>query len=152
MHVWRLSKKKYGTLDGEGARIYGSRWNSAGRPVVYTASSLSLALLEQFVRVDPDNIPDDFASFKIEIPDDLAVERIEYNQFPANWREPENSKWFKMKGDYWLDQLKTAVLIVPSVIIPLENNQLINPRHGDFKKIKIIETTDFNFDLRLFQQ
>ncbi len=152
MHAWRLSKKKYPALDGEGAKIYGSRWNSVGKPVVYTASTLSLALLEQFVRIDPDSIPDDFASFKIRIPDDLPTEKIEYSQFPSDWREPGNSKWFKMQGDSWLERLSTAVLIVPSVIIFHENNLLINPRHADVKHVEVVEVNDFYFDLRLFQQ
>jgi RES domain-containing protein len=152
MHIWRLSKRKYTTLDGEGARIYGGRWNSAGRPVIYTASSLSLALFEQFVRIDPGNIPDDFVSSKIEIPDDLPTEGIEYSKFPDSWREPEKFQWFRFQGDSWLEQLKTAVLIVPSVVIPLENNILINPIHTDAKNINIIEINNFVFDLRLFQQ
>ncbi len=73
MRVWRLAKTDYAKLDGEGARLYGGRWNSAGKAVIYTASSLSLALLEQLVRIDPDEIPDDFVSIAIDLPDDISV-------------------------------------------------------------------------------
>lgn len=152
MHVWRLAKRKYSLLDGEGARLFGGRWNSKGKAVVYTAHSLSLGLLEQFVRIDPDNLPEDFASFKIEIPDTISTKTIEYNQFPKDWRNVERSTWFKEQGDTWLDKLESAVLIVPSVIIPQENHYLINPLHSDSKKIKIKEINDFSLDLRLFRK
>lgn len=151
MQVWRLTKQRYAKkLDGEGARIYGSRWNSIGKPVVYTASSLSLALLEQLVRLDPDEIPDDFVSVAIEIPDSISKAHIPFNEFPNNWLESEMASWFKKQGDTWLDQQKTVALVVPSIIINEEMNILLNPLHLDIKQIKIIEIKPFSFDMRLF--
>lgn len=148
MRVWRLTKQRYAKkLDGEGARIYGSRWNSTGKPVVYTANSLSLALLEQLVRFDPDEIPDDFVSVSIEIPDSISKTHIHFNQFPKNWKEPEMTSWFKKKGDGWLEQQKTVALIVPSIIINEETNILLNPLHLDIKQIKILEIKPFSFDI-----
>lgn len=150
MYVWRLTKKRYAQLDGEGVRLYGSRWNSIGRPVVYTASSLSLALLEQLVRIDPDEIPNDFVSVKIEIPDNTSMDTISLASFPKNWQRSDNPLWFREKGDNWLDKQETAILIVPSAIVPEEKNILINPLHPGMKKIKIVEITPFIFDERLF--
>lgn len=152
MYVYRLAKRKYDPLNGEGAKLFGQRWNSVGRAVVYTAHSLSLALLEQFVRIDPDNIPDDFVSAKIEIPDTVSFEIIEYTQFPRNWRSIECSSWFRNQGDAWLDRIGSSVLVVPSVIIPEEKNYLINPLHPQFKEIKVLEKNDFSLDLRLFRK
>jgi len=76
MRVWRLAVGPHRALDGEGARIYGGRWNSPGVPVVYTATHLSLALLEQLVHVDPEDLPDAFRAFVIDLPDDIVTEVV----------------------------------------------------------------------------
>lgn len=150
MRVWRLTKQRHAKLDGEGARIYGSRWNSLGKAVVYTASSLSLALLEQLVRIDPDEIPSDFVSIAIDIPETLAMTHISLNGFPQDWRNPEQLPWFRNQGDHWLDKQETAILKVPSVIVTDEMNVLLNPMHSDIKQIKVLESKPFAFDTRLF--
>lgn len=150
MRVWRLAKASYAELDGEGARLYGGRWNSAGSALVYTASSLSLALLEQLVRIDPDEIPDDFVSIAIDLPRDFSVQMMTQDQFPAQWQKPEYLSWFRQQGDTWLKQQTSLALIVPSVIVSEETNILLNPQHPEMKKVKLAEIKPFIFDNRLF--
>lgn len=150
MQVWRLTKLRHTALDGEGARVYGGRWNSAGKAAIYTAASLSLALLEQLVRIDPDEIPDDFVSLRIEIPDDAPTTRINFQEFPPNWRRPESLYWFKERGNAWIDQQETLTMTVPSVIVPEETNIILNPSHAQIRRVKIVETKPFIFDDRLY--
>ena len=150
MDVWRLTKQKYAALNGEGARLYGGRWNSVGKPMVYTSSHLSLAILEQLVRMDIDEIPEDFVSLQIKIPSKLRVSHIALNEFPANWKKHIDFTWFRQQGEQWLAKQHTAVLIVPSVVVSEETNILLNPMHVDFHKIQLVRTQAFDFDKRLF--
>ena len=84
MIVYRLAKAAFTALDGEGARLFGGRWNSPGRPMIYTAASPSLAVLEVLVHLDLpiDLMPDDYRLLAIEIPDDAPIERLD--QAPAD--------------------------------------------------------------------
>lgn len=88
MRVWRLMRRAYAVypLDGEGARLYGGRWNFPGTPVVYTASSLALAALEVLVHVDTDLAPTDLFAIAIDVPDRLQIETITRAMLPANWQ------------------------------------------------------------------
>ncbi|MEO6046919.1 MAG: RES family NAD+ phosphorylase [Candidatus Kapaibacterium sp.] len=148
MYGWRLAKAKYQVLDGEGARLYGGRWNSRGNPVVYLAGSVSLALLELLVHTDLDIMPSDILLLKIEIPDNAMVEEL--NPVPKNWRQIPAPPACQKAGDDWIISGRSAVLSVPSIVIPEERNYLLNPRHPDSGRIIIIEKNQFSFDPRLF--
>lgn len=136
-------------MSGEGAKQYGGRWNSIGKPMIYTASSLSLALVEQLLRIDSDEIPDDFVRIEIKIPDSLTIDKINLHEFPRNWKTEARQSWFKEQGDTWLQKQKTAALIVPSAIVPEEMNVLLNPLYPSINKISILSIEDFIFDKRL---
>jgi RES domain-containing protein len=150
MRVWRLQRRVYPPLDGDGARRSGGRWNSRGVAVVYTSQTLSLASLELLVHVDPDLIPADLASFELEIPDALAVATVDVSALPADWRQPEHP-YCKALGDAWIGEGRVPLLRVPSVIIPHEPNVLINPSHPDAARITVVDQTEFAFDLRLLR-
>ena len=148
MRAWRLARRAHSALDGEGARRAGGRWNSPGLPLVYASSHLSLAALELLVHLDPDEVPADLAAFLIDIPDTVAVERIEPAALPPRWRvEEENCR---RAGDAWLRARRTAVLIVPSALIPEELNTLLNPTHADAGRVRVVSSRPFTFDPRLF--
>src|SRR5919198_3247531 len=90
MIVWRLARAPHAALDGEGGRRAAARWHTRGRPIVYTASHLSLAVLELLVHVDPDEIPADLLALTIDVPDDVAVETLDTRSLPSDWQGPED--------------------------------------------------------------
>jgi RES domain-containing protein len=139
--VYRLAKAAFTSLDGEGARLYGGRWNSPGRPMIYAAASPSLALLEVLVHLDlpPDLIPDDYRLLSIHLPDDAPVLSL---QTP-----PEDPR---ARGDAFLAAGEVLALSVPSVIVPQERNTLINPRHAAAGGLRVEAEVPFRLDSRLF--
>ncbi|MBC8048134.1 MAG: RES family NAD+ phosphorylase [Fimbriimonadaceae bacterium] len=150
MIVYRITRKKYSAdLSGSGARLYGGRWNSIGKNVVYTSESISLAALEVLANMTVDSIPDDLQLITIKFADTIRITTIKLNQLPNNWSNAEPSYQLKKVGDLWLKKNKTLILKVPSAIIPQEHNYLINPSHLFFSKIKITDISDFSFDKRI---
>ena len=151
MQVWRLARSVYPTLDGEGARRYGGRWNAPGTPVVYAAASLSLAALELLVHLNPDQLPGDLMAYAIDIPDGLAVQRIVVEDLPDGWDRRAEDAELRRRGQAWASAGDAPVLDVPSAVIPEERNVLINPRHPDVSYVTITHERPFTFDPRLFE-
>ncbi len=153
IRVWRLCQAKHQAtaFSGEGARLYGGRWHHKGQATVYAASTQSLAALEILAHVDTDLIPNNFVAFAVDIPDqDIAIEHIAASDLPSDWREAYPPLSCQFIGSQWLSQAKTAVLSVPSAIIPEENNFILNPAHPDFLKLVMQLPAAFNFDHRLW--
>ncbi len=145
--AWRIVKEKHAAtaFNGEGARLYGGRWNSAGTSVVYASGSKALATLESLVHLNP---PVFFKYVVVPVEFDEALVE-EAATLPANWRDQPAPASTKAIGDLWVKQTRSAVLELPSVIIPGEANFLLNPAHPDFKKIAIGKPEPFSFDSRL---
>jgi RES domain-containing protein len=152
MRVWRISKARYAhsAFSGEGARLFDARWNFAGSPMVYTSSSLALAAIEYFVHLDPSEAPSALVSLIAEVPDALAIERIDFAQLPNDWRRVDNSHLQQLGSD-WVKSLRSVALIVPSAAVLGEWNVLLNPAHPDFRKIEIGEALPFQYDERMFK-
>lgn len=148
---FRIVKSKYArtAFDGEGAKIYGGRWNHEGHAVVYTASSLALAALELFVQLDGPPVVS-LVSISITIPNHVSIKTL--NTLPKGWDTYPISVGTQDLGTEWLKEKKYAVLKVPSIIIHTEFNYLLNPNHDDFKDIKIGEAEDFTFDHRMWKK
>lgn len=152
MLVWRLAVGRCRELDGEGARLYGGRWNSPGVPMVYSATHVSLALLEQVVHLNPEELPDAFRAFAINVPDHASQEVFSSTEAPAD-RDA-----CRRYGDDWAASRRTAALIVPSVVVAPslqpgevateERNVLLNPRHSSASGWQVRETS-FRVDGRL---
>jgi len=151
VRVWRICSKKHQRFDGEGARLYGGRWNHVGTSVVYTSGSLSLAALELFVHVDIDIAPDDLVAVQADVPNSLAMETIKIEGLPKNWRRYPAPEALQDIGTAWATKASTAILAVPSAVIPEELNYLINPAHRDFKRIRIQKPLPFHFDPRMWK-
>lgn len=151
--VWRLCKGEYveTAFSGIGARDYPGRWNQKGWPVVYTAASLSLAALEYFVHLDPDLMPENLMAIAATIPASVRITRLTVDDLPGNWRDTPAPDILSQIGTEWLRSKETAVLAVPSVIVPVEVNYLINPAHRDFRKIRIGAPQPFTFDPRMWK-
>ena len=149
--VWRIVKRKYEAtaFDGEGASKYGGRWNSPGKRVVYTAGSKSLALLELLVYLDSSVL-----SSYVVIPvtfSDALLSQVDILTLTPDWKGHPAPVELREMGDRWLEYFGSAVLRVPSAIVPDESNYLINPDHSDFSSVEIGEPVPFEIDLRLLR-
>lgn len=143
MRLWRLVRAPYAALDGEGARRFGGRWNSPGRALIYTAADAALTVLEVRVHLDLplELLPDDYVLLGID------TGELEPETGPS-MTDPTRCRDF---GDRWLREARSALLSVPSVIVPESRNVLINPRHPDAGAIRIAGRRAWTFDPRLFQ-
>ena len=119
--------------------------------MVYTASHLSLAVVEKLVHVDPDLIPDRLVAFEIEIPDEGASrEEFPLNHLPADWSAEPPGAGTRDIGRAWLTDLtRPGVLVVPSAVVPRETNYLLNPAHPDARRWSVVSREPFRFDARL---
>lgn len=150
MRVWRLCSRRFALPDGEGARLYGGRWNVPGTAIVYAAATLSLAALELLVHTDSDLLPERLVAVAAEIPESLKIEEISQDDLPDNWVEYPPPEAVQALGSQWTQRRDTAVLSVPSVIIPGEQNYLLNPKHPEFARIRWCDPTPFTWDPRLY--
>jgi RES domain-containing protein len=152
MRFWRICRRRYaaGAASGEGARLYGGRWNSRGVRVVYASTSLALAAIETFVNLEPRLLPKDLVSIEGEIPDTIAVPQLDPKRLPRNWREVGNEALRKI-GDEWIGQGRALAILVPSAPLRGEWNLLLNPAHADFRKVSFGEPTPFEFDARMLR-
>ena len=152
MEVFRLSRKKYSRyLSGDGAAIGGGRWNSIGTELVYTASNRSLAMAEVAVHLALPAVPEDFLMLKIGIPDDVSVQTVKDEDLPIDWRVFPYSSSSQIIGDRFVIQGKDLVLRVPSAVTRGDYNLLINPRHREFQRVRIVDREEFPFDRRLIR-
>lgn len=147
--VWRLCKQRYlGTaFQGEGARIYGGRWNSPGHPTVYTSETAALATLEILVHLEDTELLQHYTLVPASLDEDLIV-TLDPEQLPENWRRYPAPESAQAIGDAWIADASSVGLRVPSVVIP-GYNVLLNPQHPDFDRIETEEPVDWDFDPRL---
>lgn len=147
--AWRIVKEKHAAtaFSGEGAAKTGGRWNSRGVPVVYTSCTKALAALESLVHLNPAVL---FKYIAIGIKfDEALVEIIRAKALPAGWQTQPPPPSTQAIGDAWAKEMRSAILQLPSVIIPGEPNYLLNPAHPEFKKMSIGKPEPFAFDPRL---
>jgi len=151
--AWRIVRAAHvnSAFTGEGARVYGGRWNSRGTPVIYVSEHESLAALELFVHLTPLPPDDLYRSFRLEWEDKLT-EYFAVKKLPPNWNSEPPAIDTMQIGDEWVYAGKSVALGVPSVLTGSEMNFLLNPKHPDFKKIKISQPIDYRFDSRLLNR
>ena len=147
MRVYRICKAKYPANDGEGARLAGGRWNHRGTPLVYCGATASLCALE--VLAHSAKLPADMVVIAARIPKSVSIRTIEEAELPKNWDDPVSIKKTKDLGTSWAKSGATAVLSVPSAVVPNERNYLLNPAHPDFSIIRFSAPKAFVFDKRL---
>ena len=151
MRVWRIVSAAHAAFDGEGARRYGSRWTPRGVPAVFTSATLSLAALERFVHTDVDLEPADLVAIPVDIHDHTAIAAVAVDDCPPEWRSFPAPPALAAIGARWLGAGETAVLAVPSVVIPHERNYVLNPRHRAFARLTIGSPEAFSFDPRMWK-
>lgn len=149
MRVFRISAPQYVgvALSGEGAARSGARWNSIGVRLAYTASSVSLAMLEMLVHINREDIPTNRRLLTYELSDDLITELIE---LPAGWNDLPYVPTVRSAGDAWVAAGTSLALMVPSAVARHESNILINPSHPSFAEIKLLQDEPLALDERLF--
>ena len=147
--VWRITTRRFAdqAFSGEGARLFGGRWNRAGQSVIYTAESRSLAMLELLVQDEP--LRAHYVLIPAHLPENISLETLAKDDLPGDWRTHAGREALQSIGGDWLRQLRSCVLAVPSAVIPAELNFLINPLHPDFKRITLGEPETLNTDMRL---
>jgi RES domain-containing protein len=150
--VWRLLKTRHATkaLDGEGAASLGGRWNSPGVKVVYASESLALAALELLVRIGTSRGPVAYSSMRVEF-DAPSVVSVAQSALPSGWRSSPSQPELRAIGDHWIKGRESLLLRVPSVIVPTENNYLLNPSHPAFSSANVHPAEPFEFDPRLLR-
>ena len=153
MRVYRIEREKYleTTLNGIGAALTeGYRWNSLSTYLVYTAESRALATLEVSVHLDlSEDLPNDRYYVEIEIPEEVEIVELSIDELPSGWDSRPPILETQYIGDDFVAQNSSAVLKVPSCIVPPEYNYLINPNHPDSKNIRVTSTTRMIFDNRI---
>ena len=148
--AWRIVKTRFraDAFSGEGARVYGGRWNSSGIAMVYTAGSISLATLELLVHLDTTLVIPSYSMCPVDF-DDSLLEVLDPAALPSDWRQSPPPSSLQLIGDDWISRASSVVLRVPSAVVEDENNYLINPAHKDFKKLAIGRMKPFPLDPRL---
>lgn len=147
--VWRLCAERFaaGALSGEGARLFGGRWNRVGTPMVYCGSTLSLCALEILVHVTA--VPSGFVSIPLVVPAGIEIERWDASSLPPDWRTMPGGAALAAMGTEWARSGRTVALEVPSAVVASETNVLLNPMHPDIAKLTIGDAEPFPFDPRL---
>lgn len=155
IRAWRIIRKKRlsDAFTGEGARIGGGRWNHIGTPVVYVSETLSLAALELFIHFTRKDIKlsKSLFSIPVDIPKSLKITVVSIKDLNSDWRMSPPSNSTKDIGTEWAQKGVSPILRVPSAVIPEENNLVLNPKHADFRKIKIGKAQSFTLDERMWK-
>ncbi len=153
MKIYRICSAKYGktpeeAFSGFGAKNFPGRWNNKGVSIVYTAETLSLAILEILVHLDKSMLRLSYVYFEVTASDDM-VYNLPTNKLPKIWNVYPAPSATKNIGDQWVAGMSSLIMRVPSVLNPLEHTFLINTNHDDFKKLKMNGPLPIPFDLRL---
>jgi len=144
MRIWRISS--FADLSGEGGTLVSGRWHFRGTPAVYCTDHPSTALLEILVHATRFTVPDDYQLLEIEVPDDIQpiVPRL-----PDGWETDVDAT--RRIGSSFLSDGVSALMSVPSVVMPKAVNLVLNPSHEDAAGIQIVETYRYPFDSRLIK-
>jgi RES domain-containing protein len=154
MLVWRISAARHAAraFTGEGALKYAARWHRQGTALVYTSATLALAALEMFANLEPNDISTRLVAISAQIPPAVKILELDMGALPRDWREHPAPPSLRELGSGWVRDSQSAVLAVPSAIIPSERNYLLNPAHPDFRKLVILPPAAFSFDPRMWKR
>jgi len=150
--LWRIATdtRRYASddLSGRGALIQGGRWNEKGTPAVYTSASIALACLETLVHLAASSLPLNRYLVRIDVDDAVWAARRTLGEPPVGWDAMPYGRVSVEAGQKWLTDAASALLAVPSVVVPEEFNVLINPRHADAAKLRATKVRKWLYDAR----
>ena len=149
MQIVRIADSRHPVWDGTGAMLFGGRFNSPGKPVIYGALSFAGAMLEVLVHARIGKVPRHHVFVTAEVPPDMLVERAGPDLLAVGWdtSDLEIARGF---GDRWLAEARSAVLLVPSVVARGEWNAMVNPAHRDAGRLVVAAPQAVIWDARLF--
>jgi len=152
--LWRLTKRSYAdsAFSGEGARLYGGRFNPPGHRAVYTAESLALATLETLTTLPAYRHLEQYVFFRLDLPDDADNDLIRWldpSSLPSGWDARPPGATSQRIGREWLKDEDALALVVPSVVVPYSWNVVLNPAHPAMDDVRIHEHERFPVDERL---
>lgn len=155
--LWRIGTDtpNYTAEDpsGEGAKSSGGRWNSKGNAVLYTSENIALACLETLVHLNAGGLPLNRYLVKINVPAAIWAKRNIFDvRANVGWDAIPTGKVSIVWGDAWLKSQSSLCAVVPSVIVPEENNVLINPQHADTAKLVIVKVRKWIYDVRVVKR
>jgi RES domain-containing protein len=152
IRVYRIVRKPYSKspFDGEGAYRFGGRWSSPGTRIAYAAEHLSLAMVEYFVHIDASDPPKDLVVAAADIPDRVSRVVLTTRELPPNWRQVPAPPGLAAIGDAFAAERKSAILALPSALVPSESNWLLNPLHPEFAEVRLRPPEPFHYDARFF--
>jgi RES domain-containing protein len=147
MFLWRISN--HPNLNGRGGLETSARWHTQGRLIVYLAESVAGALLEVLVHLElhPVRLPKAYGLIKVEIPDDVSAQTVSASDLVEDWINDETAT--RTVGDEWLASKSTALLRVPSAVIPETFNVLLNPEHSQAQRLRILSHREYAWESRL---
>lgn len=151
MRIWRLTHKRFAQtpFDGEGPFRFEGRWNPKGVRCAYASSSSALTVLEVLVNADKRHLGTTHVLISADIIDSVKIEIVPEDRLPKEWRVSPAPLTLQAIGADWVKHGRTALLQVPSALVPGEWNYLLNPNHLDFQRIEINPPEPFVFDARL---
>jgi RES domain-containing protein len=151
MLLYKIAEEQFADdLSGEGARLYGGRWNPKGVPMIYLAESVALAVLEVLVRL---STPKHYHRIIYSIPDVSSIETLTVEELPPNWLLPYPNPRLIEFGKLWAREKRSLLLRVPSAVVRGEGwNYLVNPLHPEFTSVTISNISPFEYDTRLIKR
>jgi RES domain-containing protein len=151
MQIYRIGDERHPVWDGTGAALIGGRWNNPGRQVIYGSTSFACAMLEILAHANIGRVPVTHRFVVADVPSDVMIERLDASTLPDGW-DAENSQSARCYGDLWIQEARSAILLVPSVVARLEWNALVNPQHTDAARLTIRPSEKVLWDKRLFER
>ena len=149
MRLFRIADRRHPVWSGTGAMLVGGRFNSRRRPVIYGALNFAGAMLEVLVHARIGKVPKHHVRVEADVLEDLGVERVSADDLPAGWDVPD-PQIARRFGDRWIDEARSAILIVPSVVARAECNAVVNPVHPDASRLVVSAPQAVVWDQRLF--
>ena len=149
MKLVRIADQRHPLWDGTGAGLFGGRWNSPGCAVIYVSQNYSCAMLELLVHSNIGRVPKTHQAITVEVPESVRIEKCELDQLPTGW-DWEATSVSRAIGDRWLEEKRSVILLVPSVVVKMEWNAVVNPAHSDFARLVVSDPVPVVWDRRLF--
>jgi RES domain-containing protein len=156
MNLWRIAAEtrqwSANEIGGMGSLVEPGRWNDDQHPVVYAATTISLAVLETAAHLPRNVLPLNRFLVRLDVPEDVWAARETHppDALPPAWQSIPPGRASVKAGTTWLAAQRAPVLLVPSVIVPEEPVVLVNPRHPGAREIGATVVRPFEFD-RLFR-
>lgn len=153
--AWRIAAPEFSNnivqmMSGEGAFLYGGRWNSKGTRVVYLGSSIAQAAMELLVHLGRSDILRKFHLLDV-LFEEEHIAHIALDDLPGDWAEETMVPETQYVGDYWVEEKTSLILQVPSVAVIGEYNYLLNPSHPQMDEVNFGNIRPFDFDPRIIK-